>query len=147
MAKAKALQAKATETVERFDPDEDFSDVDGDPRNEFELDKDSADPTRKYIWAHNSPETIGEYKGHVLKYKVEHYADGGVTPRMSAGYTEGELITRRDHVLMSCDLALWEKRERFLRKQSDQKKELLSRKRQRDSIAGRHGSEWSGLRE
>lgn len=130
--------ATAVETLDRVDPDEDFSDVDGDPKNEFALNPDSEDPTRHYHWAHNSPEDIGAYKGGVLGYRVENYADGGVRPQMCADVAVGEAITKRDHVLVSCDKALWEKRQRFERKQQADLNDRMFKARQRTVVAGDH---------
>lgn len=120
--------APKIQVSERFDPDEDFSDVDGDLRNEFELDPDTTDPTRHYVWVRNDPESIGDYKGHILKYKLEHREEGGVMPRMAAETSPGEMIARRDHILMSCDKALFEKRERFERLKNSQMREGFMRK-------------------
>lgn len=124
----KAAAPAKTQTLERFDPDEDFSDVDGDLRAEFALNEETEDAGRHYVWVHNSEESIGEYKGNVLKYKIEHFDEGAVQPRMAAELKKGEAITRRDHVLMSCDRLLWEKRERF---------ERLKSKKLRDSFLKR----------
>ena len=120
--------ATKTQVIERFDPDEDFSDVDGDLTNEFALDEDSQDPGRHYVWVRNDVESIGDYKGHVLKYKLEHYTKDGVVPRMRAEAKDDEMITRRDHVLMSCDRALFEKRERFERRKNDALRDGFMRK-------------------
>src|SRR4051812_41230555 len=120
-----------TVTIPRVDPDEDFSDVDGDYRTEFALDDETQDPTRHYHWAHKSPDDIGQYKGGVLGYRLEHYAKGGVRPLMCADETEGEAITKRDHVLVSCDRALWEKRERFLSKKTKEANERMFKAAQR----------------
>lgn len=131
----------AFETLNRVDPDEDFSDVDGDPKNEFELDSDSEDPTRHYHWAHNSPDDIGQYTGGVLQYRVEKYADGGVKPRMLSGLEVGQTITKRDHVLVSCDRALYEKRLRYERKKTQQTNDQMFKSRQRTVVAGDHRGE------
>lgn len=108
----------ATKVIPRVDPDEDFSDVDGDPRTEFALDEATLDPSRHYHWAHNSRDDISQYTGGVLGYVVEHLQDGGVRPKMGYGIAPGEAITKRDHVLVSCDKALWDKRERFEKKKN-----------------------------
>ena len=128
MPRATKPQAPKTETLQRFDPDEDFSDVDGDPRHEFGLVNE--DPTRVYHWAHNSEADIGQYKGGVLGYRLEHSSEGGVAPKMSAGTVIGELITKRDHVLMSCDKGLWQKRKRFEHKKTLETNERMFKKAQ-----------------
>jgi len=117
--------------VKRVDPDEDFSDVDGDPANEFALDDKESD--RKYVWAHNSPDGIGDYKGAIVPYRIEHYHPDGVKARMRAEHVEGEMITKRDHVLMSCDKALWQKRNRYERAQQLKHNETMFKRRQRDT--------------
>lgn len=131
-ATGKVGQPSQVETLQRIDPDEDFSDVDGDPRTEFALTNE--DPDRQYIWAHNDPDDIGRLKGGVLGYKVEYAEDGGVNAKMHAGYTPGEVITKRDHVLMSCDRALWEKKERFEAKKTKEANERMFKKNSRSSI-------------
>jgi hypothetical protein len=128
MAKAQA-QAK-TETLNRIDPDEDFSDVDGDPRTEFALDESTLDPDKHYHWAHNDPDDIGQYTGGQLGYRVEHLEDGGVRPKMGYGIKPGEAIVKRDHVLISCDKALWDKRERFLKKKTQDNNRAMFKKLQ-----------------
>lgn len=124
----KAAPAPKSQVQERFDPDEDFSDVDGDLRAEFALNPELERPDRHYVWVHNGPEDIGSYKGNVLKYKIEHAEAGGVLPLMTDEIREGEMITRRDHVLMSCDRELFEKRERFERKKNAEMRNAHMRK-------------------
>ena len=116
--------------LNRVDPDEDFSDVDGDLRNEFALENE--DPTRHYHWAHNNPNDIGQYKGGILKYRVEYYEPGNVEARMRAEMTTGEAITKRDHVLVSCDKAMWQKRNRYEHMQTRKTNERMFKRRQRD---------------
>jgi hypothetical protein len=116
----------------RVDPDEDFSDVDGDPKNEFSIENE--DPQRHYHWAHNNPNDIGQYKGGILKYRVEHYEEGGVFARMNSEQTLGEAITKRDHVLVSCDKALWQKRNRYERVQTLATNEGMIKKLRRDIV-------------
>lgn len=116
--------------LNRVDPDEDFSDVDGDLRGEFALDNE--DPQRHYHWAHNDPNDVGAYKGGLLKYRVEHYHADGVMARMHAEHVEGEAITKRDHVLVSCDKAMWQKRNRFEHMQTRQTNDRMFKRKQRD---------------
>lgn len=116
--------------LSRVDPDEDFSDVDGDLRGEFALDNEQ--PDRHYHWAHNDPNDIGAYKGGQLGYRVEYYVEDGVMARMHAEHTKGEAITKRDHVLVSCDKAMWQKRNRFEHMQTRQNNARMFKRRQRD---------------
>lgn len=127
MAKQKA--APATEVLERIDPeeDEDFSDVDGDLNNEFALS--NQDPDKHYVWVHNDRESIGQYKSDVLHYDLVHATEGGAQAR-SGGFGEGELVTARDHVLMACSKARFDKKQRFDRtKNVTERKALLQRNR------------------
>ena len=122
--------------IQRFDPDEDYSDVDADPRNLFALNEDSMDPDRHYHWAHNSPTDIGEYKGGPVGYDIEHYRQDGVRVQMMQEGGEGETVTRKDHVLMSCDRAKWEKRQRFEQRHTQQTNDQMFKRNQRTVVAG-----------
>lgn len=116
--------------LSRVDPDEDFSDVDGDLRNEFALENE--DPTRHYHWAHKDPNDIGQYKGGILGYRVEYYEPNGVMARMHSEHVKGEAITKRDHVLVSCDKEMWQKRNRFEHMQTRKTNARMFKRRQRD---------------
>ena len=116
--------------ISRVDPDEDFSDVDGDLRNEFALENE--DPTRHYHWAHNDPSDIGEYKGGILGYRVEYATKDGVMARMHAEHNIDEPITKRDHVLVSCSKEMWQKRNRFEHMQTRKTNERMFKRKQRD---------------
>lgn len=130
--------------VERIDPEEDFSDVDGDLRSEFELVGD--DPTRKYVWAHNSQDDIGYFKGYVVPYRLERATEDGVRPKMGGAELEkDDVITRKDHVLMSCDKALWEKRQRYERVVQAKRNAELSQARQKPVEVGKHRHEWAAV--
>ncbi len=135
----------AVETLPRFDPDdEDFSDVDGDLNNEFQLH--DADPDRQYVWVHNDPSSLGEYKGSVLKYQTESIADEGVRHGADPGLVKGEAIMQKDHVLMSCSRALWEKRQRWERLQDRQQRAVFFKKAGRGGTVMRRGDDgrWAG---
>lgn len=137
--------APATETLPRFDPDdEDFSDVDGDLNNEFQLVEPDSD--RHYVWVHNDPTSLGEYKGSVLKYQTESLAEGGVRHGADPGLVKGETITQKDHVLMSCSRQLWEKRQRWERMQDRQQRALFFKKAGRGGTVMRRGDDgrWTG---
>lgn len=98
--------------ISRIDPDEDFSDVDGDPTSEFALDNEESD--RNYHWAHNSDDDMGKYIGGQVPYRIERYGDA-VSARMQAEYKpgdKGEPIRKRDLTLLSCDKGLWQKQNR-----------------------------------
>ena len=109
---------QAVETLERIDLNEDFSDVDGDLTYEFALKPGEEDSDRHMVWIHNDPETIREYRDHVLHYE----------PVAGKG---GEVLTRRDHVLYSCDEAKFRKRERFKKVQDIKTRAQLSRAAQK----------------
>lgn len=125
-------------SLSRIDPDEDFSDVDGDPGTDFAL-TDPADD-RHYVWVRNHPDDIGEYKGSLLGYRVEHAEKGGVAPKMSSDLTEGEAIQKRGHVLMSCDLALWQKKNRLDFKRTSETNAQMFKRKQRDLDLRRPGA-------
>lgn len=129
--KSDAEEVLGIKFLSRFDPDEDFSDVDGDPTNEFALVDEESD--RHYHYAHNSPDDIGAYKGGIIPYRVEHATKDGVRPRMSAEIGEGETIQKRDLILMSCDKALWQKRNRFERQTSLRTNERMFKRRMKDT--------------
>jgi hypothetical protein len=102
--------------MERIDPTEDFSDVQGDNDSRFSLE--NARPDRHYIWPHKGAEDIQKFQGHVLRYRLEFYegddAEDAVRVKGGIGLLQkGDHISVADHVLMSCDKALWEKRQRY----------------------------------
>ena len=108
----------AVETLERIDLNEDFSDVDGDLTFEFALRDDEDDSDKHFVWVHNDPSSIDEYRHHVLKYEPIA-TKGGVT------------ATRRDHVLMACDKGRFLKRERFKKVKDLKERAALSRAAQK----------------
>lgn len=134
--------------VERLDPEEeDFSDVDGDLRNQFALVNE--DPTRHYIWAHDNSDDVGLFKSHVVPYRLERHAKDDSVRVLAAGNDdaqEGAVISKRGHVLMSCDKALWEKRQRLERLKSQKVARAFIRDRQKTVVAGQHRGEWDALR-
>jgi len=111
----------------RIDPDEDFSDVDGDPKTDFALS--NTDPNRKYHWASQSD--IGNYKSGQLGYKIEHYEEGGVFATLNDEQRLGERIEKKDLILVSCDKAKWQKRNRYEHVQTLQTNEAMIKKLQR----------------
>lgn len=115
---AKAKPKAPAEVLERIDPDEDFSDVDGDLNNEFMLSESQQNSDRHRVWVHNNVDTIREYRDGVLHYAPVHDA-------------EGVVVTRRDHVLMDCDQALFLKRDRFERLKNLKERATLSREAQK----------------
>lgn len=134
MAKAKQQsKVTATEALERFDPseEEDFSDVDGDVNNEFTLAPESVDPDRHDVWVHNDPDTIRQYREGVLKYEPVHIGAAGQRCARADGEQEGEILTRRDHILMSCDEGRFRKRERFERFQNAKDRKAMGMKAQK----------------
>jgi hypothetical protein len=114
MARAKK---PAIEVLDRIDLHEDFSDVDGDLTNEFALRPDEADSDKHFVWVHNDPEAVREYRDHVLHYEP-------VT-------VKGEIPTRRDHVLMACDEGRWRKRQRYEKVRDLKERAALTREAQK----------------
>lgn len=138
-AQSDMMRSLGVESLRRIDPDEDFSDVDGDPRNDFALVNE--EDGRHYCWVRNHPDDVGEYKGGVVGYRVEYRSKDGVDLKMSAdGPTVGEPITKRGHVLMSCDAALWQKRNRWALKKTSDYNEQMFKRRQRDLDLRRPGA-------
>ena len=132
------MRTLGVNALSRIDPDEDFSDVDGDPRNDFALINE--DPDREYCWVRNHPDDIGEYKGGIVPYRIEHAVKDGVTPKMAAEQPLDEMITKRGHVLMSCDKALWQKRNRYALAQTKRTNDMMFKRRQRDLHLGVPGA-------
>jgi hypothetical protein len=126
----------ARETIEPLDPEEDFSDVSGDPNREFKLE--NQDPTKKYAWGLDTREGRLEMQAHHVKWRpVKYVGDAlndpesgyyAVRPVGAEGiYAEGEEITKRGHLLFECSRALWEKRHRYV--EGEHLKNLLRNKR------------------
>lgn len=118
LRKARPVQhiAAKSKVVERIDPDEDFSDVIGDDITRFALENERSD--RHYVWPHNDNDDISKFQAHVLNYMLETYAgdddEHALRPRGMKGLLKkGDTIAIADHVLMSCDRAKWEKRQRY----------------------------------
>jgi hypothetical protein len=132
------MRTLGVETLSRIDPDEDFSDVDGDPRNDFALENEDTD--RHYVWVRNHPDDIGEYKGGVVGYRVEYAESGGVIPKMASEQVAGDSITKRGHVLMSCDLGQWQKKNRHDLAQTRRTNEMMFKRRMRDLDLRRPGA-------
>jgi len=124
------MRTLGVSSLNRIDPDEDFSDVDGDPRSDFALENEESD--REYVYVRNHPDDIGEYKGGVLPYRVEYASKDGVRLRMNAEQPQGEAIQKKGHVLMSCDKALWQKRNRLQLAQTRKTNDLMFKRKQRD---------------
>ncbi len=118
--------ALAPQKRERIDLDEDFSDVSGDPNSGFMLvDAEGrvvppeGDATRHYIFAHNSADQtsgVTRFKNEKPGYEIVYFEKDGVRPAGAEAFLkEGDQIVVSDHVLMSCDRALHEKRGRYER--------------------------------
>lgn len=108
----------AVETLDRIDLNEDFSDVDGDLTYEFALRSGEEDSDRHVVWVHNDPDSIRDYRDHVLRYEPVTDAKGVV-------------MQRRDHVLMGCDKGKFMKRERFKKVQDIKARMAMSRELQK----------------
>lgn len=132
------MRTLGVETLKRIDPDEDFSDVDGDPRNDFAIDNEEAD--RQYMWVRNHPDDVGEYKGGTVPYRLEYFHEDGVRPRMAGELTKDEAIMKRGHVLMSCDKGLWQKRNRYQLAKTREHNDMMFKRRQRDLDLRRPGA-------
>jgi hypothetical protein len=113
----------ARELVEIAEPEEDFSDVSGNPNAEFALE--NQDPGRKYCWVHNSRESRLEIQAQTVGWRPVKYTGDAlhdpesgmyaVRPVGADGmYQVGEEVVKRDHVLYDCDRSRWEKRRRYL---------------------------------
>lgn len=140
----KASPVTTVETLERIDPEgEDFSDVDGDYTHQFTL-KDE-DPTRQYVWVHDNPGDIGKYKGSLLKYAPVYAEADAVRPVADPGHEDGQVVRMMDHVLMSCDRALWEKRKRYESLTNQRERNQVFRKNSRGEVALRRDDKgrWS----
>lgn len=140
--------AKAKVAPARFDPDEDFSDVMGTDHVRFALENE--DPSRHYIWPHADADDMASKQSHVLGFRVEEYAgddvENALRPRGMKGLLKkGDLIRVADHVLMSCDQALWEKRQRYEASKTRETNRTMANARQGDVRAGEHSSGWQGL--
>lgn len=127
------------ETLSRIDPDEDFSDVDGDPRSDFALADEASD--RHPVWVRNHPDDIGDYKSGNVPFRIETATKDGVRVLKDGGqYTEGEPIVKKGHVLMTCDKALWQKRNRLDLKRTHETNNLMFKRKQRDLDLRREGA-------
>lgn len=128
--KSDAEEVLGERFLSRVDPDEDFSDVDGDPRNEFGLLEEESD--RHYHYA--SKEDIDSYLGGVVPYRIERHAEGGAKLLMGVERPQaGEPIAKKGMLLVSCDKAKWQKRNRFEYVQGMKRNESLMKRRQRDT--------------
>lgn len=125
-------------TINSVDLDEDFSDVSGDPGTEFTLaDAEgnvippSGDATYRYMFADRNDSQFGPsyWKRSIPGWEEVHY-DGTVTIK-GVTFADGERIESRDLVLLRCNRAKKEKRERFERNQ----REILNRQRAREAQA------------
>ena len=124
-----AAKVLGVKFLTRIDPDEDFSDVDGDPKNQFSLDNEEGD--RHYHYA--SQADVGEYKAGVVPYRVERATKDGVAPLMGADdFKEGEPIVKKGMILVSCDKEKWQKRNRFEYVKTRKTNERMFRTRQSD---------------
>lgn len=130
---------------ERIDLDQDWSDVSGDPGSNFQLvDADGrkippqGDDERFYVWAHdsNDPESgTGRYKREIPGYEIVRFRADGVRPIGStADLVEGEPIKVMDHILMSCDRALHDKRDAYLRHKDAIRRRQVDKMREGDVV-------------
>lgn len=128
-------------TIPRVDLDEDFSDVAGDPGTEFTL-VDAAgdvippegDDTYRYLFADRNDSQFGlsYWKRQRPGYEEVHF-DGTVTIR-GMTFADGDRIESRDLVLLRCNRALKEKRERYERNRTAIANRELARAAQEDVV-------------
>lgn len=123
---------RTPEVVERIDPDEDFSDVQGDHMTQFMLEEVGADgePVKtfiaehgeyRYAWPEATPECMSMYQSGAmngLRWELVPYegdeTPGAIRPVGKKGLMQkGELIKVGTNVLARVPLALWKKRQRY----------------------------------
>ncbi|HEU4680676.1 MAG TPA: hypothetical protein VFS51_02950 [Gemmatimonadales bacterium] len=141
------------EVVEPQEPEEDFSDVSGNPNAEFALE--NQDPSKKYCWVHNERADRLRVQSLVVGWRPVKYAGDDVAPFEESGvyavrppgavgiYAEGEEIVSRDHVLYECNRAFCEKRHRYL--ESEHTKNLRRNKRYEQMPSTDYRTAASGL--
>ena len=138
-----------SKTVERFDPNEDFSDVNGSDASQFKLENERSD--RKYCWPTDTMEDRQKFQGSQLRWIPETYegddVPGALRPVGSYGLLKkGDVIRVGVHVLLSCDRAKWEKHRRYEATQTLEGRKLARRHEKAENvIAGQHGAGWKGL--
>lgn len=128
-------------TISRIDLDEDFSDVSGDPGNEFTLvDANGTvigpegDNAYRYMFADRNDGQFGPsyWKRAIPAFEEVHF-DGSVTIK-GMTFGEGERIESRDQVLLRCNRALKEKRERYERNKTAIQNRDMARAAQEDIV-------------
>lgn len=144
------VQAKV---VDRIDPNEDFSDVNGSDVSQFQLENQKSD--RHYIWPTDTLEDRQKFQGSQLRYIPEIYegddVEGALRPVGSFGLLKkGDVIRVGVHVLMSCDRAKKEKHLRFEATQTQQGRKFAAAHRSEGRDANYYAREhnaqgWSGL--
>ncbi len=130
--------------VERIDPEEDFSDVIGNDTTRFTLE--NVRPDRHYAWPEETHEDMSRFRSGELgvRYILETYEGDDVSdalrPVGAQGLLKkGDMIRVGPHVLMSCDRALWEKRQRLEARRSQQTSDGVAQLRTGDVVATENG--------
>lgn len=148
------LAPTETKVVERFDPNEDFSDVNGSHESQFKLENERSD--RKYCWPTDTMEDRQRFQGGSdgIRWIPETYAGDedpkALRPVGSFGLLKkGDLIRVGVHVLMSCDRAVWEKRRRYEATLTQEGRKMAAAHRSEgpsaNVYAGKHTAGWQGL--
>lgn len=130
--------------VERIDPEENFDDVIGNDTTRFTLE--NARPDRRYAWPEETHEDMARFRSGELgvRYNLETYQGDddpdALRPVGAQGLLKkGDSIRVGTHVLMSCDRALWEKRQRLEAKRSRQTSDGVAQLRTGDVVASENG--------
>jgi hypothetical protein len=140
--------------MDRIDPNEDFSDVNGSDISQFQLENE--DPGRVYVWPEDTLADRQKYQSGALgvRYIAETYAgddvENAVRPVGSRGMLQkGETVRVGTHVLMSCDRAVWNKRKRFEQTLTQKGRAFAAAHRsegkEANVYAGQHEAGWRGL--
>lgn len=141
--------------VERFDPNEDFSDVNGNEGSQFKLENERSD--RKYCWPTDTMEDRQRFQGGQdgLRWMPEIYegddVPGALRPVGALGMLQkGDVIRVGTHVCMSVDRALWEKRRRYEATLTQEGRKRASMHRSEGAAANYYASQhgpgaWGGL--
>lgn len=133
--------APQRKTIQAVDLDEDFSDVSGDPGTEFTLvDAEgniippAGDSEHRYMFTDRNDKQFGlsYWKRSIPGWEEVHF-DGTVTIK-GMTFADGERIESRDLVLLRCNRAKKEKRERFERNQTEILNRQAARARQTDVV-------------
>ena len=167
----KAKSAPASNVIPRLDIEEDFSDVMGGDLTRFKLENEVGD--RRYAFAEETADDLRRYQSGEMgvRYKIEYYegdeAENALRPvgSIGTGLKKGDMIRVGPHVVVSCDRAKWEKRQRMEASTTMHTNRTRMKARGavgaksgrvfrrdgqlapvgEDVVAGEHGAGWDGL--